>query len=635
LGWGFLAVAAVAVLVAVGLLLSPPSPAANGEPRIRQLTFVGDAEGVALDPGGTTVAFLTGQRRALVLREVDGDGELTLLQSDEPLGRPRWSPDASRLLFAGATDGRRGILGISRLGGAPALVASRYLGRRPQLGTHAGYDFAGNAGTVAIACCGTSVYVGRDPSSIEQTAPDSFSVGAGTLVALDSVVQVILDVTVSPDARMLAFVGVTTGRRTVLGLAATDGSEANVIATDESTGLSAWDAFTSVQWSPTGDQLYYVQSVGQGSSLMRVPVNPRRGSAAGPPHTVLPTLPAHVAVSVAVARGRVAYTAGPSRTVLELVELEAASQSRRVSRGTWTYLNPSLSPDGESLAYLKSADDRPNLFIMSLPDGEEREIADRASPWTQPSWSADGRRLAYISSVNDSSELRWVDLNTGEVRRVATVGGGYGATPAWLPDGQAILLLRHGQGMVSFDVATGAEMLVELTALRQVVTAGRRPAQPDTGADSPGPPDAPIMPPANQERQRPRAGPWGGRILSAVLSPTGTDIALFMAAPGQTGLWVTSLQGGQPRRLVDGNAVPLAWSNAGVIYFVRSDPGESGQTTVESIDATDGAAGPSFVLPVGCAAGGLSVSRDGRRAVCAVREEESDVWVVDNLDLEH
>jgi hypothetical protein len=86
---------------------------------------------------------------------------------------------------------------------------------------------------------------------------------------------------------------------------------------------------------------------------------------------------------------------------------------------------------------------------------------------------------------------------------------------------------------------------------------------------------------------------------------------------------------------VDGNALPLVWGDTDLIYFVRSEPGDSGLTIVEAVNAATGSAGPTLPLPVSCDTRSLSVSRDGSRAVCAVREAESDVWVVDNLDLGH
>jgi len=122
-------------------------------------------------------------------------------------------------------------------------------------------------------------------------------------------------------------------------------------------------------------------------------------------------------------------------------------------------------------------------------------------------------------------------------------------------------------------------------------------------------------------------------MLSPVLSPDGSRVALFVAAPGHTGLWTAGVAGAQPHKLVDGNAVPLVWGDTGFIYFVKSEPGDSGRTIVEAVNAATGSAGSSFPLPVSCDPGSLSVSRDGSRFVCAVREAVSDVWVVDNLDL--
>jgi hypothetical protein len=121
--------------------------------------------------------------------------------------------------------------------------------------------------------------------------------------------------------------------------------------------------------------------------------------------------------------------------------------------------------------------------------------------------------------------------------------------------------------------------------------------------------------------------------MMPVLSPDEKEIGVFVAAPGQLGLWIVPVAGGEPRKLVSGLAVPLAWGNRNTIYFVQRGTTDPAHTVVEQVDATTGAVGRRFELPLRCELGDLTIDRTGDRVVCAVREETSDVWVIDNLNL--
>ena len=96
-----LAVGFVAVLLLIAWYAKGRSSqtGVSAPPSMRQVTFSGDARAVSLAPDGEMLAYLADDRRSLLIKDVGGDIESRLVESGEPLGPPRWSPDGSLLLF--------------------------------------------------------------------------------------------------------------------------------------------------------------------------------------------------------------------------------------------------------------------------------------------------------------------------------------------------------------------------------------------------------------------------------------------------------------------------------------------------------------------------------------------------------
>lgn len=113
---------------------------------------------------------------------------------------------------------------------------------------------------------------------------------------------------------------------------------------------------------------------------------------------------------------------------------------------------PSLSPDGNYVAYLSERDIFSiNLFVADANTGEV--ISRLRTTGTDPhfdairfinsagSWSPDGRRLALITFVQGGNEIAIWDVNTRSFeRRIRVAGVGALANPAWSPDGESIVV---------------------------------------------------------------------------------------------------------------------------------------------------------------------------------------------------
>ena len=61
---------------------------------------------------------------------------------------------------------------------------------------------------------------------------------------------------------------------------------------------------------------------------------------------------------------------------------------------------PAWSPDGNTLAFVRSVDGTSQIFLLSLTGGEPMQLTTAKSGASGPVWSPDGKRIAFTSSFN-------------------------------------------------------------------------------------------------------------------------------------------------------------------------------------------------------------------------------------------
>ena len=190
---------------------------------------------------------------------------------------------------------------------------------------------------------------------------------------------------------------------------------------------------------------------------------------------------------------------------------------------------------------------------------------------------------------------------------------------------------------MAFDLNTRTESRVVIPQLRQLLlTAMGGPAgQPEADArgvharPEGGRPDSV----AALRDMLPRGAGMSQRVRTPVIAPDGKHLAVFLGMGQEQGLWLLPMGAGDVRKLVADLAWPLAWLDEEAIMFVRDPFGGSGNTRIEVASSVDGATETVLELPFRCDFGNLTVSRDGDRVVCALRESTSDVYVIEGVDL--
>jgi len=93
---------------------------------------------------------------------------------------------------------------------------------------------------------------------------------------------------------------------------------------------------------------------------------------------------------------------------------------------------PDVSPDGRQIAYLARRDGVPNVWVMDLDGGNQRQVTFRTTPCGRVRWSPDGRALAFVSFEGQYPQLFVVPAEGGEPRRLTDVPGAV-YFPNWRP----------------------------------------------------------------------------------------------------------------------------------------------------------------------------------------------------------
>jgi dipeptidyl aminopeptidase/acylaminoacyl peptidase len=61
---------------------------------------------------------------------------------------------------------------------------------------------------------------------------------------------------------------------------------------------------------------------------------------------------------------------------------------------------PAWSPDGRSLAFVRAADQKPQIFILPMSGGEARQLTHHEYGASAPRWSPDGKKILFTSNLS-------------------------------------------------------------------------------------------------------------------------------------------------------------------------------------------------------------------------------------------
>ncbi len=108
--------------------------------------------------------------------------------------------------------------------------------------------------------------------------------------------------------------------------------------------------------------------------------------------------------------------------------------------------DPSWSPDGKQLAFVREPDDeRPEIAVVDVDDGTVETLVTFGDAVFFPAWSPDGTTIAFVGRVDGNDDIYLLELASGRITRL-TDDGATDSMPAWSPDGKHIVFIRDREG---------------------------------------------------------------------------------------------------------------------------------------------------------------------------------------------
>ena len=255
--------------------------------------------------------------------------------------------------------------------------------------------------------------------------------------------------------------------------------------------------------------------------------------------------------------------------------------------GTEDYY-PAFSPNGRWLAFVRSTSLSTNdLYLMSLPSGELRQLTFDNVTISGVAWTADSREIVFSSRKDSNTFHLWrIAVSGGEPVRIETVGNRVWS-PAISPDGKRLAYTQNlgDENIWRFEMNAGGQVktktgLIASTCFdygpdyspdgkKIVFTSGRTGGHGIWICEADGSKPRLLIDCGPYVSGTPRWSPDGRWIVfDSCMNPTD--------AVGNPDIYIISAEGGQPRRLTSDPAEDVApsWSRDGRwVYFGSSRSG--------------------------------------------------------------
>jgi Tol biopolymer transport system component/DNA-binding winged helix-turn-helix (wHTH) protein len=590
--WRVASIAAAAAAIGVGVaaallaprlvrdLLSAPRDAHRHSvaPVHRQVTFTGKEGSPTLSPDGKRVAYVsaTPLERTIRVQELAGGRPLAVFSAPE-VGRIRWSPDGSALLYWVRGDGRDGLFVMPQLGGTPVRIAARqYVG-----------SWSPDGSTIAVA-----YYLRSKIAFVDMQGRERRS------VTLAGAHRWFWDLDWSPATNELLFVSDDDQRRFAIWRMKADGTNQERVFVDDG-------EISAARWSPRGDAIYFFRRVNQTVSLFKVAMRDR-AAATSDAVPLLTGLETDGSFSFSANGTQLVYARAPFHSNLWLVDATGSATNARVvtkqlTSGTSLVERPRVSPDGRSVVFTVGHASLANLYTMPLTGGAPKQLTFFNALSAGAVWSSDGASLAFGSTEGGTPRVWIVNAAGGTPRAVSS-----------------------GAMSDSFEIASSSDSLI---AYQQAGNRNFYLLDPQRGAErllvdngGVGWMFSPVFSPDATRvvvawNRRPTPGLW------LIDRKNARQAMLYEGAPlAQPIAWSR-----------DGNSIYALDGKRATYRGTIANLGETlSEARILRIAVKSGTPQTVMALPFD-EVGGVDMAADGR-FVCTVYWSRSDVWIVEHFD---
>ncbi len=119
----------------------------------------------------------------------------------------------------------------------------------------------------------------------------------------------------------------------------------------------------------------------------------------------------------------------------------------RLTDGAWDDESPTVSPDGNQVAFLSNRSGKWDIYLLDLRTNTLSQVTESPEFEGSFGWSPDGKYLIYSVYLSDHFDLFIQSLvNLEEPLYQLTNGGSNNTQPAWSPDGSRIAFVTDREG---------------------------------------------------------------------------------------------------------------------------------------------------------------------------------------------
>ena len=238
--------------------------------------------------------------------------------------------------------------------------------------------------------------------------------------------------------------------------------------------------------------------------------------------------------------------------------------------GTSLIEQPSISPDGQWIAYSAKTSAGANIFKMPITGGDPIQLTFSDAYQTSPAWAPDGSSIAF--TARDAGGARvWLMKSDGAAPREfpqTEVSAGSGMRVVWAPGDRPLYQRPGNQNFSYLNVATGEH--------------------------------EPLVPDAAFERAQ-------GYNFYPEYSPDGKQVAISWNRFPSHALWLITREPYSERMVNEEPLDPIGWSSDGQWIYVTQ--AFSWRNFVGRVPAAGGDLAVLFTLPGGVRFGSVDPGR--------------------------
>lgn len=409
----------------------------------------------------------------------------------------------------------------------------------------------------------------------------------------------------SPHGKRIAFFRRNAANRRDIWTIAVDGSDARPVTDDDATD---WNPV----WSSDGQYLYFTSDRQAVASVWRVRIDEATGRALALPEPVTGPAAEFSQMDMSLDGRRMVYMtrvldANIRAIGFDPVKLTTVGTAVPITQGTRTSGSPSLSPDGQWVAFHTLGSPQEDIWLTRADgSGTPTNLTNDEQLDRSPSWSPDGQRLTFFSTRPEFWQI-WLMNPDGSEKRQLTFTEGGGSFPFWAPDGKrlAYRLTVNARRGAPLDSQRWGTQIIEV--------------------DKPWTAQTPVMlPPVND------AGDW---FEGYQWSPDGKSIVGHVESlHGQEtrtkpGLHLYSFETNRYEQITT-IGVRAAWlADSRHLIFNHAGKGESAEKQVGLIDTQTKAIKWLITHPTQIIST-FGLTRDNRRLFYTATDHQSDIFLL-------